>query len=136
MSTSKENFWKFNEGEVLKQVEEYIISTYGAHYASEDNSIQAIDLINSIGHGASFSQDNVIKYGARYERKGQSKSDALKIIHYGILLYHFSGHDKPLPQNYNLAWSLQLYYEAITWNSCNSEKLCKHQWIYSFPTGE
>lgn len=103
MST-KENFWKYNEGEILKNLEEYIISTYGAHYASqEDNSVQAIDLIRSINHGASFCQDNIIKYASRYERKGQSKSDALKILHYGILLYHFSGHDKPKPQNYNLA---------------------------------
>lgn len=103
MST-KEHFWKFNEGEVLKQLEEYIISTYGAHYASEtDNSVQAIDLIESIGHAQNFAQDNIIKYAARYERKGQSKSDALKIMHYAVLLYHFSGHDKPKPQNYNLA---------------------------------
>ena len=103
MSTSKENFWKFNEGKILEQIEEYIISTYGSHYASESSPVQAIDLIRSIGNGASFCQDNIIKYAARYERKGQSKSDALKIIHYAILLYHFSEHDKPLPQNYNLA---------------------------------
>jgi hypothetical protein len=103
MSTSKENFWKFNEGEILRQVEEYVISTYGAHYASEDSPVQAIDLIRSIGNGTTFCQDNIIKYAARYSRKGQSKSDALKILHYAILLYHFSGHDKPLPQNYNLA---------------------------------
>ena len=101
--SDKQHFWKFNEGEILSQVEEYIISTYGAHYASEsDNSVQAIDLIRSIQHGATFCQDNIIKYAARYERKGQSRSDALKIMHYAILLYHFSGHDKPAPQNYNL----------------------------------
>lgn len=103
MTDNNKHFWKFNEGEILKQIQEYIISTYGSHYASDETSIQAIDLINSIGHGASFCQNNVIKYGARYSRKGQTKSDALKIIHYGILLYHFSGHDKPLPQNYNLS---------------------------------
>ncbi|MFN9115486.1 MAG: DUF3310 domain-containing protein [Bacteroidota bacterium] len=103
MSESKENFWKFNEGKIIKDLEEYIISTYGAHYASEDSPVQAIDLIESLGHGANFCQDNIIKYASRYERKGQSKSDALKILHYAILLYHFSGHDKPLPQNYNLA---------------------------------
>lgn len=100
--TDKENFWRFNEGEILKQVEDYIISTYGSHYTNgEHKRLQAIDLIAAIGDGVSFCRDNVLKYAARYGFKdGLSKRDALKIIHYGMLMYHFSGHDKPNDNNY------------------------------------
>lgn len=86
--------WKHNEGKILQDIESYLASTYGQHYASEDNSVQAIDLINSIGDGIPFSRSSIIKYAARYGRKdGLSKKDCLKIIHYAILMYHFSGHD-------------------------------------------
>lgn len=96
MENNKNNFWKFNEGNILKQIEDYIITTYNAHYANpEENSVQAIELIQSIGDGVPFSRSSIIKYASRYGKKnGLSKSDCLKIIHFGIFLYHFSGHDK------------------------------------------
>lgn len=101
MESNNDHFWKFNEGEILKQVKEYIISTYESHYADDASSVQAIELINSIGNGISFSQSSIIKYAARYGKKdGLSKRDALKIIHYGILMYHFSKHDIPFKNQY------------------------------------
>lgn len=95
MSENKEQFWRFNEGEILKQVEDYIVSTYEAHYTNGEHSrLQAIDLIAAIGDGVPFCRDNIIKYASRYGFKdGLSKRDALKIIHYGILMYHFARHD-------------------------------------------
>ena len=49
-------------------------------------------LIDAIGDGVPFCRDNLIKYSSRFGKKdGMSKLDALKIIHYGILLYHFAG---------------------------------------------
>lgn len=102
MNSNKENFWRFNEGEILREVEEYIISTYNAHYTNGDyKRLQAIDLIAAIGDGVSFCRDNILKYAARYGLKeGFSKRDALKIIHYGILMYHFSNHDSTGSDNY------------------------------------
>jgi hypothetical protein len=89
------HFWKFNEGEILKEVESYLISTYKGHYTSNEGKVQTIDLIDAIGDSESFCRSNAIKYLSRFRRKEQTtpKSDILKAIHYCILLYHFSGSD-------------------------------------------
>lgn len=85
-------FWKFNENKTLKDAEEYIKSTYHQHYTSEESKVQVLDIIEAIGDGVPFCRDNLIKYSARFGKKdGFSKLDALKIIHYGILLYNFAG---------------------------------------------
>jgi hypothetical protein len=100
MSTNKDHFWKYNEGEILKQLEEYLIGTYNAHYVGE-NGIQAVDLISAMGDGIPFSRASIIKYASRYGKKnGLSKSDCLKILHFGIFLYHFSNHDTPTTEKY------------------------------------
>jgi hypothetical protein len=100
MTDNKEHFWKYNEGEILQQVQEYLIGTYKSHYVGE-NGIQAMDLISAIGDGIPFSRSSILKYAARYGKKnGLSKSDCLKIIHFGIFLYHFSDHDKLPTEKY------------------------------------
>ena len=49
-------------------------------------------VIDAIDDGVPFCRDNLIKYSSRFGKKdGMSKLDALKIIHYGVLLYHFAG---------------------------------------------
>lgn len=89
------HFWKFNEGEILKEVESYLISTYKGHYTSDESKVQTIDLIESIGDAEPFCRSNAIKYLSRFRKKEHStpKADLLKAIHYCILLYHFSGSD-------------------------------------------
>lgn len=92
---NKNGFWKFNEDKTLKEAAEYIKSTYHQHYTSEESKVQVLDIIESIGDGVAFCRDNLIKYSARFGKKeGFSKLDALKIIHYGILMYHFAGFHK------------------------------------------
>jgi hypothetical protein len=92
---NNEHFWKYNEGKTLRQAEEYIKGTYKQHYTSEESKVQVLDIIESIGDGVPFCRDNLIKYSARFGKKnGLSKLDALKIIHYGILLYNFAGFHK------------------------------------------
>lgn len=89
---TENHFWKFSEGQTLKAVEEYIVGTYKAHYASDNSKVQVLDIIDAIGDGVPFCRDNLIKYSSRFGKKdGMSRLDALKIIHYGILLYHFAG---------------------------------------------
>jgi len=98
--TTQEHFWKFGEGETLKAVNDYIVSTYRSHYASEKSKVQWLDMIDAIGDGVPFCRDNLIKYSSRFGKKdGMSRLDALKIIHYGILLYHFAGFNNQTKNN-------------------------------------
>ena len=94
--SNQNGFWKYNEDKALKELEEYLASTYHSHYTSEESKTQTLDLIGSIGDGEAFSRSNAIKYLSRFgKKKGKSKLDILKAMHYCILLYHFSGlHDK------------------------------------------
>lgn len=86
------NFWKYEEDKTLKEIESYIVGTYNSHYASENSKVQVLDIIDAIGDGIPFCRTNLIKYSARFGKKnGFSRLDALKIIHYGILMYHFAG---------------------------------------------
>jgi hypothetical protein len=85
-------FWKYEEDKTLKQIEEYLTSTYQSHYTSENSKTQTLDLIESIGDAEAFTRSNAIKYLSRFGKKnGKSKMDILKAIHYCILLYHFAG---------------------------------------------
>lgn len=80
---------KYNEEKILKEMEEYILGTYRAHYTSK-NGIQTLDLIESCGDAAAFCRSNILKYASRYDKKGSAKMDIKKIIHYAVLLYHFA----------------------------------------------
>jgi len=82
---------KYNEDKSIKALQDYISTTYGGHYTSEQNNVQTLDLIESVGDAESFCRSNAIKYLSRYDKKGQAKRDILKALHYSLLLYHFSG---------------------------------------------
>ena len=82
---------KYKEDESIKALQNYISTTYGGHYTSDNNNVQTLDLIESVGDAESFCRSNAIKYLSRYDKKGQAKRDKLKALHYTLLLYHFSG---------------------------------------------
>ena len=82
---------KYKEDESIKALSDYISTTYGGHYTSEQNNVQTLDLIESVGDAEAFCRSNAIKYLSRYDKKGQAKRDILKALHYSLLLYHFSG---------------------------------------------
>ncbi len=88
--------WKYNEEKILKDIEEYVVSTYNGHYCGDEegyNDIQTIDLMAAKGLAASFCQANILKYGSRYgDKDGLNKRDLLKVIHYAMLLLHFDRH--------------------------------------------
>ena len=97
VSTPKVNhLWKYNEDKILKEIEEYVTSTYGSHYCGhneEYKDIQTIDLMASKDLARDFCQANILKYGSRYgDKDGRNKRDLLKVIHYAMLLLHFDGH--------------------------------------------
>lgn len=92
---NKEHFWKYNEGTILKDIEDYVISTYKGHYCGEEayKDIQSIDLMAAKSLASPFCQANLIKYGSRYgDKDGRNKRDLLKVIHYAMLLLHFDNH--------------------------------------------
>jgi hypothetical protein len=84
--------YRFNEDKTLQELQEYIDSTYRAHYVSKDQT-QAFDMINAAGHGEGFCMGNILKYASRFGKKaGKNRQDILKIIHYAIMALYV--HDK------------------------------------------
>jgi hypothetical protein len=79
--------YKFEEGMALKELKEYIDSTYTAHYSTD--KYQATDMIIDAGHGEGFCIGNIMKYAKRYGRKGgKNRADLMKILHYGIIMLY------------------------------------------------
>ena len=75
----------YHEDVSLKEIEEYINSTYDAHYSKD--KYQATEFIIDGGHGEGFCIGNILKYAQRYGKKGgKDRRDLLKIIHYGIIM--------------------------------------------------
>ena len=82
--------YKYGEGDILAELNEYIDSTYGQHYVS-GNGLQTIDVWESLGIAEEVCRGTVLKYIMRYGKKeGHNKKDLLKALHYTILLWHFT----------------------------------------------
>ena len=88
---------KYQEEKGIKDLQDYIASTYSGHYTSQNNNVQTLDLIQSVGDAESFCRSNAIKYLSRYDKRGQAKRDILKAMHYCLLLYYFSGQTYETP---------------------------------------
>ena len=84
------NRFKYSEDRILKELTDYISSTYNQHYSSGDDKIQTLDLIEACGDGESFCRSNILKYASRYDKKGTARRDIMKILHYAVLLMHFN----------------------------------------------
>ena len=85
--------YKYNEGDLLREITDYINSTYNEHYSQ--NKFQATEFIIDGGHGEGFTIGNIMKYAQRYGNKGTPddwRKDLLKVIHYAIIAMHV--HDK------------------------------------------
>ena len=90
------HYFKYHEEEILKDIEEYVSSTYQGHYTGskhEFRKVQTIDLMAARDIASNFCQANILKYGSRYGSKdGRNQKDLMKVIHYAMLLLHFDGH--------------------------------------------
>jgi len=76
--------YKYNEGELLKELKSYIDDTYNQHYSQ--NKFQATEFIIDSGHGEGFCIGNILKYAQRYGKKaGKNRKDLLKVLHYAII---------------------------------------------------
>jgi hypothetical protein len=96
MNEQTNHLWKYNEDKILKDIEDYVTSTYHGHYCGDEDGysdIQTIDLMAAKKLAAGFCQANILKYGSRYgDKDGRNKRDLMKVIHYAMLLLHFDGH--------------------------------------------
>jgi hypothetical protein len=78
--------YKYNEGELLKEITEYVESTYKQHYSK--NNFQTTEFVIDSGHGTGFCVGNIMKYAQRYGQKGTHedwRKDLMKVIHYAII---------------------------------------------------
>ena len=78
--------YKFNEGALITELQNYIDSTYDSHYSH--NKFQSTEFITDCGHGMGFAIGNVLKYAQRYGRKGNNadaRKDLQKVLHYAII---------------------------------------------------
>ena len=78
---------KYNEDKIIKEISDYIKSTYTEHYSTTKDGFQVQDMLRHLGIDKDFCQANAIKYLARFGKKsGRNRKDLSKAIHYIILL--------------------------------------------------
>ena len=94
LSIEKTEIRKYEEDKGIRDLQDYIPTTYKGHYTSKGTNVQTLDLIESVGDAEAFCRSNAIKYLTRYDKKGFPKQDILKAMHYCLLLYYFSGNTK------------------------------------------
>ena len=90
---------KYNEDQIMTNINQYIRSTYNEHYSVDKSGMQVQDMLRHLDIDKDFCQANAIKYLCRYGKKdGKNRKDLLKAIHYIVLLldsesntHYFSG---------------------------------------------
>jgi len=87
MTKQNEINYKFNEANLINELQDYINNTYGEHYSK--NKFQSTEFIIDCGHGEGFALGNVLKYVQRYGNKdGYNRKDLLKVLHYALIALH------------------------------------------------
>jgi len=84
---SKKVDYRYNEGDLIAELQQYVDDTYNGHYSR--NKFQATEFIIDSGHGEGFCLGNVMKYAQRYGKKdGYNRADILKVLHYALIMLH------------------------------------------------
>lgn len=79
--------YKYNEAELLRELQEYVNQTYGEHYSQD--KFQTTEFVIDMGDGIGFTRGNIIKYAQRYGKKeGRNRKDILKVLHYALIMLH------------------------------------------------
>ena len=90
LRTKKKSQYRYSEDKFLKEVGDYVESTYAGHYVG-GGQYQTVDIWNTLGSAATTCRDTAIKYLMRYGKKdGYNKKDLLKAVHYITLLNHYT----------------------------------------------
>ena len=102
--------YKFNEKVNIDQLQDYVDSTYSAHYAK--NKFQATEFIIDGGHGEGFCIGNIMKYAQRYGNKdGYNRKDLMKVLHYALIALHV--HDREHGEEEDLDDQLSILVDDI-----------------------
>ena len=89
-----DSIYRYSEDKILKELKEYIDSTYKQHYSK--NKFQATEFIMDSGHGEGFCIGNIMKYAQRFGKKdGKNKKDLMKVIHYAIIQLSQDHYEEP-----------------------------------------
>ncbi|MDB4576372.1 DUF3310 domain-containing protein [bacterium] len=89
--------YKFNENELIRELQDYIDSTYSAHYSR--NKFQSTEFIIDCGHGQGFALGNVLKYVQRYGKKdGYNRADLMKVLHYALIALYNHDHEESIDE--------------------------------------
>ena len=79
--------YKYSEDSYIKDIQDYVDSTYGQHYVND--GIQVVDVWQSRGTLSTTAADTAIKYIMRYGKKdGKNRKDLLKAVHYILLMMY------------------------------------------------
>lgn len=102
--------YKFNEKVIIDQLQDYVDSTYSAHYAK--NKFQATEFIIDGGHGEGFCIGNIMKYAQRYGNKdGYNRKDLMKVLHYALIALHV--HDREHGEEEDLGDQLSILVDDV-----------------------
>jgi hypothetical protein len=81
------------DGRIQPELQDYIDSTYSAHYSR--NKFQSTEFIIDCGHGQGFALGNVLKYVQRYGKKdGYNRADLMKVLHYALIALYNHDHEE------------------------------------------
>lgn len=79
--------YKYSENIYIKDIQDYVDSTYGQHYVND--GIQVVDVWQARGTLDTTAADTAIKYIMRYGKKdGKNRKDLLKAVHYILLMMY------------------------------------------------
>ena len=86
--------YKRNEDKILEAIQQYIDTTYTAHYA-RGSGRDVVDDWEEMGIAKEAYLSNIVKYTRRLGKKeGWNPKDLMKIIHYSIFLINELGREK------------------------------------------
>ena len=78
---------KYNEDQIMTNINNYIRSTYNEHYSVDKSGFQVQDMLRHLDIDKDFCQANAKKYLCRFGKKnGKNKVDLYKAVHYIVLL--------------------------------------------------
>lgn len=116
--------YKFNEQQLIEQLQRYVNETYGGYYAGS-KGVQALDIIEASGHGMGFCLGSILKYASRYGKKdGYNRKDLMKILHYSLLSLYFHDQEQQAVKVTNTTKGLN-YENETQWVGSSSNKSAK-----------
>jgi hypothetical protein len=87
--------YKYAEDKIISDFKNYIDTTYGQHYMTEEQNIECFDVWLALGDSMPTFRNTAIKYLWRYGKKnGSNKQDLLKVLHYTIMMLYIDHYKK------------------------------------------